>query len=535
MFAKEVERLDEIRVDDAEVEYRQRVQALWSDPQDGFSSKRGEAAVSGLDGFRSQVQTIGSDIEARLGTDRQRDLFLRRSTALSQDVNTRAGTYVQQETRRMDTANLKAMEVLDLNDVARPEMTNDTAAGVISEGVDRVTKFLSRNGVAADSAEMALARTETASNLRLAQIRALAESPVPQDVDRAQALLATDAVQQQLTPAALQQARRSVEQNTLVHQSQAKSQEIFAAGLTEAEALARARATTDGPLQDQVVSRIKVLYGERDGQMRDANEAASNRAMAAVFEGREIPAADRDWLAEHDPRVLLSLQSAREQKANGTPVRTDPATYYEIVQLLETDAGRDTFRNANLMEYANRLSTSDITQFMTTQSNLRGGTRTIGAGLTPTQIDTDMFNAANEAGLFGMRLVSPTAFRNNERARERWEQIRPAVQGAVNDRSKSEGRPLSAAEVRATIQQTVDGFVLEAAPGMFGAFRPDTLVQGGPVSIPRDGQIELTRFIEANGGASTPAKQQQLVALRARTDITDAEKNVEALRIAREP
>lgn len=194
---RETMRLDEIRANEAEVQFRARVDRAWADPKDGLAHQRGTRAVEGLDPFRDRLRTSMSEVEAGLATERQKALFRLRADRIARDADVRAGAHVGDEVRAVDAESHRALLAADEEAVGGAARVGDAvgAEAAIRRMSERVALYGDRNGATPEA--IAQARRAIVSAGRMRQVDALVSAGRVEDAatllkDRGGELLAED-------------------------------------------------------------------------------------------------------------------------------------------------------------------------------------------------------------------------------------------------------------------------------------------------------------------------------------------------------
>jgi hypothetical protein len=170
-LGKEIQRLDEIRVNEALADYATNVDTLLNDPKNGILAKRGTNAITGLDPFRDKLNVGRGEMEARLGNARQRDLFRAQSERLVREADRRAVTYLDAETRRVDVENTDRLNEADLRTVVELAGNDAEVGRVLGEMRNRLALFGDRNQMERETIAALVA--DLTSKARLAQITTL--------------------------------------------------------------------------------------------------------------------------------------------------------------------------------------------------------------------------------------------------------------------------------------------------------------------------------------------------------------------------
>lgn len=310
LVEREAIRADEMRVEQAEAQYRARVDGLMVDPKTGILNQRGTNAIEGLDPFRDRLTATASDITATLSTDRQRELFQARAERIRRDADVRAQDFVGGEIQRGYDAAHKANLQRDRDDIARLAAAGDMAGvdATVAQMDARIALYGDNTGTAPEAIQQA--RQVAVSQARTLQILTL--------VDRGR-MDAADALASQYGARLTADDRATVEKVVAEGRARAQVQTIASRILDEAKGSATAayemsRDIEDPALRTAVRKVVTAEYDARDAARKTDQEniylAATNRVDAApgVPVRSVIPASE--WEA-----MSLTQREALERRA----------------------------------------------------------------------------------------------------------------------------------------------------------------------------------------------------------------------------
>jgi len=258
---------------------------------------------------------------------------------------------------------------------------------------------------------------------------------------------------------ALAELEDALEEGSLRGGSQRAADAILAAGGTLAAQREQARAITDPQLRDAVMTRIEHETAFVDRQQREHYEAAHTQATNLLEQGggdlRRIPPALWTSLSREDRAGLRSLA---KDLLEGTPVKTDPNTYY-FLSMLSTSSDpelRKQFLQTNILSFADRLSPEDRKHWIDVQSKTRQGDE---AGAQKLLSNTAAQNAMVDEALVSMGLTRTDAELRKEDNRglaTRIGDFRRAVREAVarvEQRPDRQGKPATDEEVQSIVDR----------------------------------------------------------------------------------
>ena len=229
-----------------------------------------------------------------------------------------------------------------------------------------------------DQESIDLAHLKASSGIHLQVIKSAVDD---NSSGYAEKWLESDLAKDAMTEEDRQTAKDLIKKGNLAEQSQAISEEIKAEGLTLNESLAKARRENSGELEDHIVSRLKVLFGEGDAALKQSESDASDEAYTiynAALDGESsnyddfdaqlttqsltpqqafdlIPQSVRERM---NPKELSAMRRMVEIRSQSQSVHTQYSWWEYLTGVAGTDI--DAFRNINLREYVDRISTADL-------------------------------------------------------------------------------------------------------------------------------------------------------------------------------
>jgi len=465
VFAREVQRIDDLRVSEAELDYRMRLRQAFDDPNDGLSTKRGTQAIEALDGFRSRVQNEVTKVESRLTSETQRALFRRRAATLAQEADLRAGQYVRGETLRVQKETYEANTALDMEAIAETPENADALVRALDE---RTAIYADDIGMPPEA--IALARAEARSKARLAQIQGLVSA------ERPDAGEVFGRVKGEMQAQDRARAEALVEQGDLIVQSQRRADDLFAAfgPNDERAALAEARTQFEGKLRDAVVQRLEQRYADERRLQAQSRDELMTDALGIIEGGGTLSAAQRAEIARTYPQGLRSLDARARQVANGTAVDTSWPEYERLQAVFET-GDLSAIRDLNLSASRHLLSDTDYKAFIDRRSNiLRGAADRANRAMTPLAIDRQILIDLQEGEVVGKNVRTMGDLNDYPASNRVFTQTRLAVLQAIEAKQAAKpDDPLTGPEMMQAIRSVTDDLVVQRKWG------------GGKVIFPR--------------------------------------------------
>ena len=449
-FARERDRLDDIRVQEAEVQYRTDIADLFQG-ENGLLAKRGTQAAEAWDGVTDGLRTKGAAAEATLSTDRQRTLFARRQEALSQDAAGRARLYVDGELRRTHAEQFNALNAMDVN---RVSANPDVAETAIREADERVALYGQSNGTA--DAEATRQRQAMRSGLRTAQITTLADAG---DIDAATEAFETHSADVQ--GADRQRVERALQDGNVKVKSAAEESRILTQHPTDkAAALAEARKIENVGVRDATVNRLMATFAQNEAMERDENSNVLGNVLVKLQNSRGnlsvITAQEREVLARSGQMDNVELRASQLQ--NGHPPVSQRKAMDELYAMDQA-----TLAALDPNTYVARLSASDFGNLREWVQKAKNGDQDPAAIARAT--DRMLFDTARSLELFSER--TPAALEGDNK--DRWDTYRYLLREEMDIQEGVAKRRLTIPEIRAAVREVLDNARMES-----GDWRPTT-------------------------------------------------------------
>lgn len=302
-----------------------------------------------------------------------------------------------------------------------------------------------------------------------------------------------------IDPTVVSKLRKGVEASTSVRRAQSFADGVMAAGMSEADAIAKARADLSGDDEVRAVSEIKTRFAEQAAARERAQKAAADAAYQHYAQSGSINAIPPDVWASMDGRDQINLRNFHDQRIERANARrsNDPArkaaieeqervTYARLADKLAEDPKG--FADVDLVAEGAGLSDSQYKYFADKQASIRAGVYVEGP------VDQATKRAYKEIGIDG----------TSKDARKAQAAFLQAMQKVEADFTAKNGRAPTAKEKA----ELVDGLIVEG-----------TVEDGGWLYFDKSGR----RYeAEAKGQKFTPnerPKQSAPVAVTSRAEV----------------
>lgn len=457
---REREKVDEIRVNAADVALRAAQSRLLLDPKSGVLQQSGLNAQTAGEKVDGEWTREVSRIESGLATDEQRALFRVRADRLKVETSARVMSHMGNELRKVDDDTFRALQDADASKVGELAREGDRSDLLIRDTVDaaqqRVTLYADRNGWTPE--RTAQARLAMSSQLRMVQVAGLLEANRP-DL----AALAVTEWADQFTPQDRAKAQGAIAAGQERAVAQAAEDRILQQYPDdERAALAEARKLT-GEARDQVVSRVTARYAEQRRLLRETHAALVADAEGIVEQTGDwsrIPAPLWAQLAEV-PGAQTALKKQAQQMRDGVEPETDWDLWTDITEMSAKELAESDPRL-----WRSRLSPQLYKEVTDRRAAVLGtGGR---AGTAPevsmTAIDRTLLTRARSLGLIGQNIATPGQLKGALGAR--YGQMRQAVMDEVARMRDEKKAKLTPQDVTTAMQTVLDDMVLQE--GWFG-------------------------------------------------------------------
>ena len=356
----------------------------------------------------------------------QRRLFAQTSAGLRLQGLHTAGEWEQQQ-RKVSLEESAKSSISTSIGMAAANATDDNALGAAkSDVLDRLRVLGGLNGWTPEIA--AAQRNEALTKLHTQVIQQLVDTAP----DKAQTYL--DANRGEIDGSVHAELDKLVKSGTQSRQAQTAVDDIMGRKLDEAGALAYARKTYSGELEDSVVTRVKAQYAERHQQVEQGRQDLNNQGWDVYERVKSVAAMPPSLWARLPGQTKRAIEQADKERLGGTEVKTDPDLYYRLSQLASQTPNEFAKRDLR-MDFAG-LSPADRKHFidMQTQAKTPDGQAEIAT-------NAQLLDTAHNGFGWG-------SGNNEEKA-----QFDSAVRRMWDQEAKAKGKPLTFEERQAVVDR----------------------------------------------------------------------------------
>lgn len=144
---------------------------------------------------------------------------------------------------------------------------------------------------------------------------------------------------------------------------------VMGDGMNETDALALAHKQFSGEDEDAAVREIRGRFADADAARERGQRDAADQAWGVLAKTGKIDAVPAATLSQMDGRQVLALRKEADSLARGTPVQTDPGTYYDLSQKAANDP--QGFEKLDLRDYFDKLAPVQRRHFMDMQQKMK--------------------------------------------------------------------------------------------------------------------------------------------------------------------
>lgn len=360
---------DQLAVYEASAKLSEVENSLLYDPQNGALNKRGKDSFSLPAAVQDSYVKMSNDVSNSLTNDEQKAAFRRIQMERGVQVDRSVQKHVSGEILRYD------------NDVTTNFIKNEQDAAIksykdpvrvmmsIENQKQAIKDFGSRNGLSTE--EIAQKESQLVSSTHKEIINRM----LTNDEDMS-AQEYYQVIKEEVKGTDLADVEKAIEAGSLRGNSQRFVDGLLKEGLSETQALGRARTIKDPKLRDATVERTRNEFNIKEAAERQELEDKHVNALNVIDKRGVKVVADLQKLPGWNDMTVgqrNSLESYMESKILGKDTTTDPQTYYNLKTMASVPATKDAFVKMNLMEKRTSLSASDFKQMVDLQSQLRQG------------------------------------------------------------------------------------------------------------------------------------------------------------------
>jgi hypothetical protein len=500
LVEQEKEKARRLEIANSDREFSKVYNNVLNNEEDGYRKLEGKQPLERKEEYIKRFVQQTDEIISRSGDDDLKERleimktkYLKR---LDGDMQSHSFRQIQEYDDQSTQANLETARDLALQHYDEP--------GKLGEAIEKqkvlIDDYAARNGLPPEAAkrekETAISKTHMSVMTRM--------------LDNGQDLLAKDylkEVKKELTGDDASNVERIMRAGTIRGESQRKTDEILGSFSSVGDAVKEARKIKDPDIRDQVVKRVKNRFNEAEMIKKKQNQETFNSIATELESTKSLDQVPLDTWTSLSMTQRQALERRQSQLIKGEEPATDIDTYYKLEQLAGDN--RNAFKNANLMEFRDRLSNADFKKFSRMQSKLRGDSDEAQGLLDGIETKNSIVkNALGEMGIDHSRKAS-------KEERKRANLFRRKVDEMVVQKQKEKGREVNNQELRQIVEDlrvdvTVDENFLwwDDTKKAFELTAEDSDVSISYDQIPERHRIKIEQEMRRNG---FPVEEDQVV------------------------
>lgn len=367
IMAEEMERANQVRVNDAMNKAAKARLDLTHAPGLGYTTLRGEAALKRpndkpLDVEYSEklIDQFGK-IADELGNDAQRRAFQIQADQMLVQFQGNLNEHLAREYNGYQLSVQDGTIATGLEQMALS--WSDPAA--LRQAQEAVKAAVYQKGTLLGLSAVQI-EANTTQALSPGHAAVIASAVDAGSIEYAQEYMTQ--VNAELTPAARLDLKKLVDTGAFEQRTQQAAGDLFAQHEGDiGAALAAAREKYSGKDEDAIVTRLKTLDSEREAIRARQQRDAADTAWRLYSETGSIASIPATVLGTMEGSDLQTLRNLARADAEGKEIVTDPNVYYALTLAASTDPN---FRNEDLRSYFDKLSPTDRRHFMDLQGKM---------------------------------------------------------------------------------------------------------------------------------------------------------------------
>lgn len=516
-FAREQQRADELRLEDAEAQLRQSLTEAMSDPERGILNQSGVKAQSAEQAFYQTVDQRIAEIENGLANTRQRQLFARRAQQLRTDIQGRVNSHISNEMERVDAAAYEANVAGTLDAIANKAKKGVDAEADITELGRRATLYGDRRGLPPEAIEQA--RQATVSRARMVQMQALVDAGFP---DRAQAILEDN--RNTLTVEDRARAADWVQGGQKAARAQAEEDRIMAAHPNDPIAAREAARRVSSDIRQEVVRLIEFRINQAEDNARiQQNQRMTTALDVLARSGYQALTRNTVW-TQLTAQQRNSINDQVRQRSEGVAPKTNWVVYARLLELAKTQP--DMLKNPEFSPDVMRasLGNTELKEYIKIYTDIQAGQyeSAMAAGSLRTSIDDMILQEGGGNGGYGLWNSLASVNSMDRKERTTYSNIQAEVSRTIEAREAAAKRSLTPVERRSVVSDVMLNYALE-----------NRNMQPVSGTTPAQLRADWVKYIREVGGTPTGPKVLSLIETMRDTGLTADQKQQKFLEIAR--
>lgn len=330
--------------------------------------RRGKDAMGATADAREQWDQAASEIGADITDERVQRAFEQRASSRWSSLHEAIESHAASEGQKYDTEQATAALTNRYNDAVTNYRDPAKVGTALSESEAILRDFGKRNGLPPETVEQKVAAARSAVHVGIVD-RMLSNG---QDQDATKYF---NEHKGEIAGEKIADVEKALELGSTLGKGMRNADGILYGPKpvsSRKEAYERARAIEDPKERQATEQRLDLEFARRDRDERDRYEQLLGTAQDYVARGLEPPPGIMSGLKLG---AQAQIRAAHRRIVKGEKVSTDPSTMYQLMQQAGSPdpKEREKFARLDLVEYLDKLSTSDFEKLAKEQINIRQG------------------------------------------------------------------------------------------------------------------------------------------------------------------
>lgn len=492
IFSEQKKQADNARVMGAYDALTQGKNALIFDPVTGAMTKKGQDAATVTADYGGQFAKMADSIQDSLSNDDQRAMFQRVRAKVEGELNLTLEKHTFQETERYNK------EVVDssLKTTQDDATLNYYQPGKVDQSVETVRGLAAKQARLEGITDPALVE-ERQKQAQSKLYAGILERMMATDDPGARGFYA--GIQGQMTADDRLSVDKTLKSSTLQLESQTRADEIMKAHQDLPSALSAAREMDPGDLRTKTIQAIKDRHADDETAKRDYDRTRFDQASDIIEQSKGQRLPPQTLLAGMSSDLRAKLEDRARQLRSGVTADQAGPKFIELMNMASGDPKK--FKALNLNEVRGQVTPSELSHFVTMQSDMASGKSNQALG-----VHRSALTIANQA-------ASSISLNMRDNPEEHREFVNQFIQNVNQRQELNGGKPLSDEEMTAV----ADRMIIPAVRGFFGGvskrryqLTPDELSQSPALTdvndIPPQQMRQIRESLARSGQAYSDAK-----------------------------
>lgn len=355
------ERMDAAAVMDADMALAERTRRMLYDPDNGYLNRKGMDALGSSDKAAQEIDAYAAEIEAGLKGERQKTAFRK---AYYGRFNSSMTALARHEAGQKDVY-VKTTEAAYIGNAISDAADGWSDPAIREQARGNILTVIERNSAGLSPEAQEALKRQHLTGLHQAVAMRMADV-APQD-----AMAYLEAHKDEIDGQTETKLRAALSKVDVTKRAQLAADEIVGAHSNITEALEAARSVDDPQLRDQLVTRVKTRFAEREHEARAQERAMVEGVWKHVMQGGALEQVPADVIAALPADKMRAILSYQERKAKGGgKIETDWQAYYGLMR--EAAENPKAFAKRDLNDFRGVLGDGEFSKLVTAQKGVLG-------------------------------------------------------------------------------------------------------------------------------------------------------------------